>query len=192
MVGILLVGLLIACYSCIEIGKKPSGTQGVIIHAFENSVYVCKANLLDSSYKYLKVTGMLQARHITVTNTAKVMGDAVINDSSIQELTVLGKAKLINLDMTGDLKIIGKAVLDNGNYNDISLQGRKFTLNNVNAYGLNFKGDDASNKQNKKQKLILTDCKINGDVVGQDAQNSELILVGKTIITGKIIGFKGC
>lgn len=135
---------------------------------------------------------MLQARHITVTNTAKVMGDAEINDSNIQELMILGKARLTNLDMTGDLKVIGKAFLDNGNYNDISLQGRKFTLNNVNAYGLNFKGDDASNKQNKKQQLILTDCKIHGDVIGQDAQNCELILVGKTIITGKIIGFKGC
>lgn len=186
MVGILLIGLIVACYSCIEIGDSKSGNKGMVVHAFDHDVYLGVANLVNKSCKNLKVTGTLQADNLIVTGSARIVGDAMIVDSNIVDLSVLGKAKLNNLTVTKKLKVTGKAKLNTGSYQEISLHGQNFELFNLTAGTINLKTDQ--HKNGKTARLVLYNCQITGDVICI-SPNCELIVDPSTKITGKIIGF---
>ncbi len=184
----LLIGLIVACYSCIEIGDTNSGNKGMIVHAFDNDVYLGVANLSNQSFKNLKITGSLHADNIIVTQSAKIMGDAVVIDSAINELFILGKAKLNNLKVTKKTKIIGKAKFNGGTYDELVLQGAKFELSDLVAGSITIKGDDSGSKAAKKSKLILTNCQISGDVICK-MPNCDLVIDQNTRVMGKILGF---
>lgn len=184
----MLLGLIVACYSCIEIGDNNSGNKGMIVHAFDNDVYLGIANLSNQSFKNLKITGSLHADNIIVTQSAKIMGDVVMIDSAINDLSILGKAKLNNLKVTKKTKIIGKAKFNGGSYDDLILQGQKFELSNVVASSIIIKGDDSGSKEAKKSKIILTNCQISGDVICK-VPNCDLVIDQNTRVMGQIIGF---
>jgi small basic protein len=187
VVGILLIGLLVACYSCIEIGDTKSGNKGMVVHAFDHDVYLGVASLVNKSCKNLKVTGTLHADNLIVTGSARVVGSAIVVDSNIAELSVLGKAKLNNLTVTKRLKLTGKAKINTGSYPEISLHGQNFELCNLTVAGsITIKTDH--HKNDNTARLVLYNCQIAGDVICL-SPNCELIVDSTTKITGKIFGF---
>lgn len=187
MVGILLIGLLVACYSCIEIGDTKSGNKGVIVHIFDQDMYLGVANVHNKSCKNLKVTGTLNADNLIVSEIAKIVGDAIIIDSNISDLNILGKAKLTNVTVTKKLKVVGKAKINTGSYQEIDLHGKNFELYNLTAGSIVMKSDHNNHKPRKSQ-LVLYNCTVNGDVICL-APNCDLLIDKSTKISGKIIGF---
>lgn len=190
LVGILLVALLVACYSCIDIGNNKNGSKGIAVHFCDKNVYLGVANLSDDSYKSLNVNGRLTANNIKVKKGARVMGEATIVDSKFADLNIMGRASLTNLTVTDKLKIMGKADLNDGTYGEIVLHGQKFKLANIVADSITLKDVDSDSKKAKQQYLNLTNCKISGDVICK-ASNCDLIMDQNTKIAGKIIGFNG-
>ncbi len=186
MVGILLIGLLVACYSCIEIGDTKSGNKGMVVHAFDHDVYLGVASLVNKSCKNLKVTGTLNADNLIVSGSTRVVGDAIIVDSNIADLTVVGKARLSNLTVTKKLKITGKAKLNSGSYQEINLHGQNFELFNLSSGTIIIKTDNYNNS--KTARLVLYNCQVAGDVICT-SPNCELVIDKSTKNTGKIIGF---
>lgn len=185
MVSILLIGLLLACYSCVEIGDSKSGNKGVILHAFDQDLYLGVANLQNKSYKNLKVTGTLNADNLIVSGTTKVVGDAIMVDSNIRDLNIVGKARLTNLVVSRNLKIVGKGKINTGSYREMDLHGKSFELYNLTTGSIIIKND--SNKA-KTAQIVLYNCKVTGDIICL-APNCNLLIDKSTQISGKIIGF---
>lgn len=183
---LLLLSTLIICCSCIA---KKTEYKGLSMSLFGNDMYLGNVNLSHDSYNNLKIVGSLNGDHIKVAGSVKTTGKVVINDSDLKEMSVIGKAKLTNVTMSKDLKVIGKATLNDGNYRDIMLHGQQFSLTNTTAHSITVKSDDSNSKKNQKRQLILTDCTIMGDLICEKGKDYELVLKGKTTISGKITGF---
>ena len=189
--GFLLILLVVACYSCIDINHTKNGSKGLTVHFMDKNVYLGVANLSDDSYKSLSVNGVLTADNIKVKEAAKIMGEATIVDSKFVDLDIMGRAKLTNLQVSERLKVMGKANLTGGTYGQIILHGQKFNLTGVTASSIIIKNDDnVGTKEPKKCQLNLVNSKINGDLICKSG-NCDLLMDQDTQVSGKITGFNG-
>jgi hypothetical protein len=175
-----LIVTLLTLPACINWGTKVSGTAKAEAGAMSFSG---KAELRDTSYEKLSISGAGILNNVKVTKSLSARGSLRAKESTIETLKSSGSTKLEKTTIHGLCKISGSFTAASSKFAEISASATRITLSDSQTKTITIKKPSSP----VEQIVDLYNTKVDGDIIFEGG-NGKVLLRGNSKITGKVIG----